>query len=57
MDNMIQDALDKKLIEIQPAPDFQKQSVNMQNILRILDTTKPMRPKWELELDMWAWRD
>jgi hypothetical protein len=57
MDDMIQDALNKNLISFEPAPDFQKQSRYMQNMLMILGSTQKMRAKWELELDMWAWRN
>jgi hypothetical protein len=56
MDDMIQDALNKGFIEFKKAPDFQELPKPLQDMVRILASTKTMRAKWELELDYHSWR-
>ena len=56
MEDMIQDALNKGFIEFRKPPDFQELPKPLQDMVRILASTKPMRAKWELELDYHAWR-
>lgn len=56
MDDMILDALNKKLIEFKPVSI---DGTSHQTIImcQLLANTKAQRPKWEMELDYWAWRN